>query len=189
MRHFRFLRSWAQSLPCASLAVLFAVNVSTGFSADGEMAGKDAASRLGFRFDQKAHDAALAARAENGGEIFLNEPVDPDVIRLPKYIVKERNEPVTEDNVLTTEGKIERAKKRQLSPLYQKTLGPLTAVASLINNVLGGWNPNGREATLLEDDAQGLRRKHEMSDLNDLNRIAELARKAEASEARKKPKE
>ncbi|MEO6005424.1 MAG: hypothetical protein ABIZ04_16665 [Opitutus sp.] len=185
MRHFRFLRHWAQSLPRALLAVPFAMTVS----AKTETTGIDAASRLGFRFDQIAHDAALASRAKDGGEIFLNEPVDPAVIRLPKYFVKERKEPVTENNVLTTEGKVERAKKRQLSPLYQKTLGPLTAVASLINNVLGGWNPNGREATALEDDSQGLRRKHEMSDLNDLNHIAEPASKAEASELLKKPKQ
>lgn len=150
-----------------------------------ESSANETANRLGFHFDQKAHDAAIAARAKEGAA-FLNEPVDPDVIRLPKYTVRDKKAWSSDFGMLTPEGKVAIAKKKYLSPMYQKTLGPLAAAAAFVNNVLGGWNPNSREAMAIYEDNEALRRRNEMSDLDGLAKLAERAEKAEASAATKK---
>lgn len=150
-----------------------------------ESSANETANRLGFHFDQKAHDAAVAARTKEGSA-FLNVPVDPDVIRLPKYTVKDKKVWMTEGDMLTPQGKLEIAKKRYLSPVYQKTLGPLAAVAGLIHNVLGGWNPNGPEAMAIYEDNEALRRRNELADLAELAQLAEQSKKAEANAADKK---
>ncbi|ACB76409.1 hypothetical protein [Opitutus terrae] len=134
-------------------------------------AQSERAARLGFRFDQQAHDAAVAAR-EKGGTLDL-DPADPDVVRLPKYEVQERRIGLSENEMLTSEGRVALAKKRHLTPVYQKIFGPLAAVASLLNNPLGGWKPNAPEAMAIYEDNLALERRKEMADLAGLAAYAD----------------
>jgi len=138
--------------------------------------------RLGFKFDQKAHEAAIAARPKAGTVWSISaEPADPDVVRLPKYVVTDDRILLEEHEVLTPKGKVEIAKKRYLTPMYQKTFGPLTAIASFLNNPLGGWSPNAPEAMAIYEDFENLRRKSRTAELTELADLAEqmkLTRKA-----------
>lgn len=146
---------------------------------------KNSAVRLGFRFDQRAHDAA--ARTERGASIFLDPP-DADVLRLPNYQVTEDRVDLREHRVLTPRGRVELAKKRYLAPAYQKTLGQVMALPTFLNNPLGGWSPNAPEAMAIYHDFETLRRKKEMVELTELARFAEEGKTPRAQKARGKPK-
>jgi hypothetical protein len=172
--HRRLTRSFRRPILGAALLLRIATSV------DAEASGNETANRLGFHFDQKAHEAAVAARAKEGGA-FLNEPVDPDVIRLPKYTVRDKKVWSSDFSMETPKGRIEKAKKQYLSPMYQKTLGPIAAAAAFLHNVLGGWNPNTPEAMAIYEDNEALRRRNEMSELNGLSELAEKAKQSEAS--------
>lgn len=142
------------------------------------------ASRLGFRFDRKTHDAAVAADTARRAGTTLDIEATPDgVIRLPKHVVTADRVPLEENEILTPKGRVELAKKRHLSPMYQKTVGPLAAIAGLIMNPLGGWNPNGPEAMALYEDNQNTLRKKRLNELEDLAELAEWAKKAETKAA------
>ena len=123
-------------------------------------------ARLGFKFDQRAHDAAVAAakasseREDRGPEVLAD-----GVIRLPKYYVNEERMPFSTREILTPEGQLAVAKKRDISPVYAKTLGPLSAVASLLMNPLGGWQPNDPEAMALYKDEEQKQRNADMKAL------------------------
>ncbi|HVU22844.1 MAG TPA: hypothetical protein VHE13_01890 [Opitutus sp.] len=130
-------------------------------------------SRLGFKFDQQAHDAAVAA--ENSRQP-ADEPLPAGVIRLPHLQVTARAMPAQKE-MLTPKGRIEVAKRRYETPLYQAVVGPLEGLASLLNNPLGGWNPNAPEALALYEDDEQKRRNHEMSDLLDLAAFADRAQR------------
>lgn len=127
-------------------------------------------ARLGFKFDQRTHDAAVAAakaaseRDDRGPEVLAD-----GVIRLPKYYVNEERMPFNSRDILTPEGQLALAKKRYISPVYAKTLGPLSAVASLIMNPLGGWQPNGPEAMTLYKDEEQKQRNADMKALTKLD--------------------
>jgi len=127
--------------------------------------------KLGFHFDQEAHDAALKKQATNGS--VDSEPVPPGVVRLPRYVVRDKAVPLADHDVLTPKGRDEVAKKRYLSPLYQKTFGPLAAIAGLIMNPLGGWNPNSPEAGAFYEQDEDRRRSSEESDLRELAALAD----------------
>lgn len=141
------------------------------------------AARLGFSYDPRVREAATAGRK---GDTLELEPPDPGVVRLPKYKVVERAIPLREYEMLTPEGRVELAKKRHLSPIYQKTLGPLAAVAALLHNPLGGWNPNTGEAMAIYEDNENLRRRNEMSDLSGIAEFAEQAKKIRAEGRRQR---
>jgi hypothetical protein len=141
------------------------------------------AARLGFRFDARAH---AAAEAVSGSDSLAAEPPPPGVVRLPRHVVIGERVPLGGDDLLTPAGKVEVAKRRHLSPLYRTTFGPLSAVLSLINNPLGGWNPNGPEAMALYEEAQRQRRSAQEADLAGIADLAEAAKKIEAGA--KKPK-
>lgn len=135
-------------------------------------------ARLGFSYDRQAHEAAVAAE-QNKESLDLEPPAD-GVIRLRRYRVIEQRLKLEEHRLLTPKGRVEIAKKRYLAPMYQKTLGPLAAVASFLNNPLGGWNPNAPEALALYEDDENLRRRNELKDLSE---IADLARDAKRAKA------
>lgn len=141
------------------------------------------AARLGFSYDPRVRAAALA---EQKGKTLELGPTEPGVVRLPKYEVVERPLVFTEDEMLTEQGRVELAKKRYLSPIYQKTIGPLAAVAALLAAPLGGWQPNSPEALALyyEDDTK--RRRAEMSGLEDVARLAEEAKAIRVEQRRKR---
>lgn len=144
--------------------------------------------RLGFSFDQQTHDAAVAAAAaRERADIGASDAPPPGVVRLPKYTLTERVL-LEERRTLTAKGRLEVAEKRYLTPMYQKTLGPLTAVASFLNNpIMGGWAPNAPEAMALYEDGEQKRRNGEMKDLTDLAALnASLDRKPPAKQKSKK---
>ena len=165
--HSFFCPRWAGM----SVGLLWAGWIGTVYAT--EEADKKIA-RLGFNFDQHAHDLAVAADETN---IFSDKnefAVSPEgVILLPKYTVNEKRMPFTERDILTPEGRITLANKRYISPVYRKTLGPLAAIASLLMNPLGGWRPNDREAMTLYNDAEQKRRNSAMRELFELEALRE----------------
>lgn len=141
-------------------------------------------ARLGFAFAPPAGDAARTG-AQPSAALDL-EPADPDVVRLPKYEVKERPIVLSEDELLTPEGRVALAKERYLTPMYRKVFGPLAAVASLLNNPLGGWNPNGPEALAIYYDNLNYTRRKELEDLAGIATLAEQVRKEKADATRRR---
>jgi hypothetical protein len=137
------------------------------------------ADRLGFRFEAKAHDAAVAA--DSGSNSLAAEPPPAGVVRLPRHVVLGERVPFEGDDLLTPEGRIQVAKKRHLSPLYQMTFGPVAAVLSFLNDPLAGWHPNTPEAMALYQQAEQRRRSLREADLADLAALAEQAKKLEAA--------
>lgn len=129
-------------------------------------------SRLGFKFDQQVHDAAVAARARR----MIDAPPDADVIRMPKYTVTEQRIPLEEHELLTPEGKLAVAKERYLNPAYQKTLGPVMAIATFLNNPLGGWSPNAPEAMAIYEDFEMRRRNRRLAELTKFVQAVERAK-------------
>lgn len=152
-------------------------------------AQSDKISRLGFAFDQKAHDAAVAAEQNaTAGGTLDGEPLPPGVVRLPRYIVEDQRVPIDDpDKLLTPRGRVAVAKKRHLTPMYQKTFGPLSAVLALLNNPLAGWTPNTPEAMALFWDQKQKERNQRMSELQGLSGLSEQLKKASVEPAARKP--
>ena len=149
-----------------------------------EMVQSDRLSRLRIPFDQAAHVAAVQAKAKAAADRrLLNESTDPDVLRLPNYTVTDERIDLEPNELLTAKGKVELAKQRYLTPMYQKTLGPVMAIATFLNNPLGGWKSNTPEAMAIYQDFEMLRRKRQ---LPELTALADLADRATAP--RGKPK-
>lgn len=132
------------------------------------------ASRLGFKFEQAAHDAAVAA--DRARAAASEDPVPPGVVRLPRYAVTTKAVP-PEDRMLTPKGRIALAERRYETDFYRAAIGPVEALASLINNPLGGWSPNAPEALALYEDEERLRRANEMSDLLGLADLADSVKR------------
>ena len=130
-------------------------------------------ARLGFVFDQHAHDVAAAGNADPEDKNHGSGVPSDDVIHLPKYFVTEERMPFTTREVLTPEGRVTLANKRYISPVYRKTLGPLAAVAALLMNPLGGWRPNDAEAMTLYEGDECKRRKMETAELMKLDALSE----------------
>jgi hypothetical protein len=132
------------------------------------------AAKLGFAFDQHAHDVAVAAaNAKAVGDSHAADALADGLLQLPKYTVTEKPVRMQAREVLSPTGKVDLAKKTYLSPAYEKTIGILSAVAALINDPKDGWQPNGPEAMALYEDTQQLRRKIEMQGLLDLQATAD----------------
>ena len=138
-----------------------------------EVPVESAASRLGIHFDQKAHDALAAAKQGPVESGFSSEPHDPDVIRLPKYVVTEERFPLEEYELLTPKGRVAVAEKRYLAPIYQKTIGPLSAIATFLNDPLRGWQPNAPEAIAIYEDFENVRRRERTKELTSLAALAD----------------
>jgi hypothetical protein len=145
----------------------------------------DSASRLGFRFDRQAREAALAKAKAESDALFAEAP-DSDVVRLPKYLVTEDPVLLEEHEVLTPKGKIAVAEKRYLAPMYKKTVGPLMAIASFLNNPLGGWSPNAPEAMAIYEDFEAKRRRNRISELTELAELADRAKIPKAGKSQGK---
>jgi len=116
-------------------------------------------SRLGFAFDQQAHDQAVAAA--NAAPAPEDGRSD-DLLHLAKLVVTEKRTVLTPGNTRKT---LELAKKTYLSPVYEKTLGPIAAIAAFLTNPLGGFHANDIEAMTLYENEQQKRRNTEMADL------------------------
>jgi len=162
-----FPRSCLAAFAAGSLAL------ATATAAEGDRSQLD---RLGSHFDQKAHDEAVAAEAARQAPSLSTDADDndPDIVRLPRYVVEDKRVRLADHEVLGDAGRIELAKKRYLSPVYQETLGPLSALAGLLANPLGGWNPNAPEAMALYEQDEQIRRNTEMDELLDLEALKDL---------------
>jgi hypothetical protein len=146
-------------------------------------------SRLGFTYNPTVHDAAQKKAPKSPAA--AEEPAPAGVFRLPKYTVAEKPVPIEPNSLLTAKGRVDLAEKRTLAPLYQKTIGPLMAVVSLLHDLNGGWNPNAPEAIAIYEDIKQRDRNAQMADLNDLSELADRTQQSEtsirgASEIRKK---
>jgi hypothetical protein len=144
------------------MSSLWLVTLCVAEDADNKIA------RLGFTFDPKAHEQA-GAKENSDSEI----QTDNNVLRLPKYQVTGKRLPFNEREILTPKGRLVLAKKTYLTPAYQKTLGPLSALAGFLANPLGGWQPNDPEAMALYEDVQQKRRNTEMKYLAGMARTAD----------------
>ncbi len=139
---------------------------------------EDKVARLRFTFTPQARETAVAAdNAASTDEQPAGEFTADDVLHLRKMIVTGRRQQLIERDLLTPKGRLDLAKKVYLTPVYEKTFGPLSQVAAYYTDFLaifGGWHPNDGEAmALYEDDAQK-RRNTEMTDLMNLVRLGEL---------------
>jgi len=134
-------------------------------------------ARLEIRFDQKAHNAAVAAKNTAAAADRETDVPPVGVLRLPKYVVTEERIRLEEREMLTGKGRVELAKKRYLAPMYQKTVAQIEAVATLLHNPLGGWAPNGPEALAIYEDFQQKRRNEETKDLTELAAFGDRMKK------------
>jgi hypothetical protein len=83
-----------------------------------------------------------------------------DVFVLPKFEVRDSRIELDERDVLSSKELLAQAKARYLHPVYQKTLGQLSAAAGILANllsILNGWHPNDAEATVLFQEDERLR--------------------------------
>jgi hypothetical protein len=172
----RIFPFWNLNRGRSACTVLFAIVIG-GTSAVAAEAPVTASERLGIRYDAQARERARTQARSQSGSFLANEPLDPDIVRLPNYTVTEEPIHLEERDVLTPKGEVEMAKKRYLTPMYRKTFGPLSAIATLLNNPLGGWQPNGPEAMALYEDFEGARRKKRFAELNELAELADDAKK------------
>lgn len=96
-------------------------------------------------------------------------PVDASpVIVLPNFDVRDSRIDLEEHRLLTAKGLLAEAKRRELSPMYQRTFGPLAVVAAVYFNPLSllmGVRANDAEAMVLFAQDERLRRLHESESL------------------------
>lgn len=93
------------------------------------------------------------------------------LVILPQLDVRADRIDLDEHEVLTSKGALDLAKKRHLSPLYRKTLGPLSLVGTLASDpllILGGARSNDAEALTLHREEERIRRRSETAELIDL---------------------
>ncbi len=150
-------RGAAQTVRASGLTVGLLGSLWFGAACLAEETDKNVA-RLGFAFDQKAHDAAVAASAASARP----DGASDDLLHLAKLVVTEKRAPLTANNTLKT---LELAKKTYLSPVYEKTLGPLAAVAAFLHDPKSGFQANNVEAMTLYENEQQKRRNEKMADL------------------------
>ena len=93
------------------------------------------------------------------------------ILVLPQLDVRADRVDLEEHRILTDKGRLDVAKRRHLSPLYRKTLGPLSLVATLAADpllLLGGSRANDAEALALHAEEERVRRRTETAELIDL---------------------
>ena len=103
--------------------------------------------------------------------------VQPPIV-LPKFDVRESRFELEYHRLLTAKGQLAEAKRQELSPAYQKTFGPLAAVAAIYFNPLSllmGVRANDAEAMVLYEQDEHIRRRHEADSLVDLLKDADPA--------------
>jgi len=131
-----------------------------------------------------ATPAAAATSAPLGKLRFHFDPVREPVevvdvdprppLVLPDFEVRDARLNLSERDVLTQKGLLSEAKQKYLSPVYQKTLGQLAAVAAFYFNplaIFGGWHPNDGEAAALYQEDERLRRRRDSEALIDLYQV------------------
>ena len=101
-----------------------------------------------------------------------NEPV----ILLPKFEVQDSRVKLSASDVMSSSELLAQAKLRYLSPVYQRTMGRVSAAVGMLANlpsIFGGWHPNDAEASVLFTQDERLRR------MNDSDELMQLLQKAD----------
>jgi hypothetical protein len=135
---------------------------------------REAVDRLQFHFSLQPPPSPEASGSSANSRVsspVTDTPAPADVVRLPKFEVRDRRIDLTEREVLNERGLIDAAKQRYLTPAYQKTFGQLSELALLYFNplaLLGGWHPNDAEAMTLYEQDERLRRMRRSDELLDL---------------------
>jgi hypothetical protein len=102
---------------------------------------------------------------------FQADAASADLFVLPKFEVRESPIGLTERDVTSSKRLLAQAKTRYLHPMYQKTLGQLSAAVGMLANlpsILNGWHPNDAEATVLFQEDERLRHINESKEWIDL---------------------
>lgn len=138
-------------------------------------------------FDQGADDLE---RFKFSSSISFNFPLEnaPQVGGvLAAVIVRAKRIQLTERDVLTDSGRLQIAKTRCLSPLYQAVGGPLSQLATYYFypfSILGGWHPNDAEAMMLYRQEERLEMLSEMDHLIQLETLEDRRKEKELKKMR-----
>ena len=122
--------------------------------------GSSVATHLGLKFEPKTQEATNTYLDPK-----ILDSIFPETVVLPKFVVRDRRQKFTEDQILTDKAKLARAEKSYLSPLYRVSFGPLSQLASYYfdwTSILNGWHPNEIEAMALYRENELQKRKAEM---------------------------
>ena len=107
-------------------------------------------------------------------EIALPTPKPPGTILMPKFVVNDTWEKLTEETVLTDKAELALAEDKYVSPFYRVTFGPLMQVAAYLHDPLSianGWHPNEAEAKTLRRQDRRLEQLNEIDSLIGLEMI------------------
>lgn len=124
--------------------------------------------KLGYHYDP-------AIRATEGAPAtVLVTSVEPPEVVMDRLVVTAKKLNLEPHEMLTQRGRMVEAKRKHLSPVYQKTFGPLAQLAGYYFNwlsILGGWHPNETEAYLFAEQDERLRILRGLSELEKLDRL------------------
>jgi len=124
--------------------------------------------KLGYHYDP-------AIRASEGAPAtVLVTSVEPPEVVMDRLVVTAKKLNLEPHEMLTQRGRMVEAKRKHLSPVYQKTFGPLAQLAGYYFNwlsILGGWHPNDTEAYLFAEQDERLRILRGLSELEKLDRL------------------
>ena len=93
---------------------------------------------------------------------------------MPKFVVNDTWEKLTEETVLTDKAALALAEDKYISPLYRVTFGPLMQIAAYLHDPLSianGWHPNEAEAKTLRRQDRRLEQLNEIDSLIGLEMI------------------
>jgi len=124
--------------------------------------------KLGYHYDPGVREKKGAP------ETVLVRNFEPPEVVMDRVLVTARKLNLEPHEMLTPRGRMVEAKKKYLSPVYQKTFGPLSQLAGYYFNwlsILGGWHPNEMEAYLFAEQDERVRIIETLSELERLDRL------------------
>jgi len=124
--------------------------------------------KLGYHYDPGVRETKGAP------ETVLVRSIEPPEVVMDRVLVTAKKLNLEPHEMLTPRGRMVEAKKKYLSPVYQKTFGPLTQLAGYYFNwlsILGGWHPNESEAYLFAEQDERVRIIETLSELERLDRL------------------
>ena len=154
----------------SSLAQAYELRASDPIVAPTAKASGLSPDLLGFKYS--AFSPTVQEDEESPTSTSLNDDFG-EVIRMPKFVAMAHRNIPAEKDMLTSYGRLELAKSKFTTPLYQVTLGPLSQVAAYYFNVLtifNGWHPNDAEAMTLYNESE---RVQILKDFDDLSQLEE----------------
>lgn len=137
-------------------------------SASEANADKVLTEKLGYTYDPHVRDVKGAPAA------VLMPAVEPPEVMMDRLVVTAKKLNLEPHEMLTDRGRMKEAQKKYLSPVYQKTFGPLAQLAGYYFNwlsILGGWHPNESEAALFAEQDEIVRIRTRLAELEQLDRV------------------